>query len=57
VSRQIAGARGRNGLGEAARRQREWDERPIPWWDADRHIARQHEEWGRPLVADAQDCD
>jgi hypothetical protein len=52
---QIAGAPGRNGLAEAARRQREWEERPIPWWDADAHIRRQHEECGRPLVGTEDD--
>jgi hypothetical protein len=40
MAKRIAGAPGRNGLAEAERKRREWDERPIPWWDADAHAAR-----------------
>lgn len=38
---QIAGAHGRNGLTESRRRQRERDNRPLSWWDADGHRAEQ----------------
>jgi hypothetical protein len=35
TNRLIAGAPGRNGLAESARRQQEHDDRTPQWWDAD----------------------
>jgi hypothetical protein len=35
MTKQIAGAPGRNGLAESARKQQEWDQRLPQWWDAD----------------------
>lgn len=39
MATDIAGAPGRNGLAELRQRQQEWDERPAPWWAADRIMA------------------
>lgn len=54
MNRQIAGAPGRTGLAEAEERRRAWEDRPLPWWDADGH-ARQRAELGLPPLESTDD--